>query len=68
MDTIGIHKKLTKKGQTILIISHDINFNELRTYLYGTTASLQKLEAIKLPNVQITNELDKRILAELHSL
>lgn len=68
MDTIGIHKKLAKKGQTILMISHDVNFDELRKHLYGTTASLQKLEAIKLPNLQLNNELDKRILAELHSL
>ncbi len=68
MDTIGIHKKLAKKGQAILMISHDVNFDELRSYLYGTTATLQKLEAIKVPNAQVNNELDKRILAELHSL
>ena len=68
MDTIGIHKKLAKKEQTILMISHDVNFDELRSHLYGTAASLQKLEAIKLPNTQVNNELDKRILAELHSL
>ena len=50
------------------MISHDVNFDELRSHLYGTAASLQKLEAIKLPNTQVNNELDKRILAELHSL
>lgn len=70
MDTIGLYKKLTKewKGQNILIISHDINFNELRPTLYNTKASLKKLEAVKLPSYSIDNELDKRILAELHTL
>lgn len=70
MDTIGIYKKLIKKGegQNILIISHDVNFNELRPTLYNTKASLNKLEAVKLPTYSIDNELDKRILAELHSL
>lgn len=70
MDTIGVYKKLIKKGegQNILIISHDVNFNELRPTLYNTKASLNKLEAVKLPTYSINNELDKRILAELHSL
>ena len=70
MDTIGMYKKLIKKwqGKNILIISHDVNFNELRPTLYDTKASLNKLEAIKLPSYSIDNELDKRILAELHSL
>ncbi|HBB04487.1 TPA: hypothetical protein DCZ39_06445 [Patescibacteria group bacterium] len=52
----------------MLIISHDVNFNELRSTLYDTKASLDKLEAIKLPTYSINNELDKWILAELHSL
>ncbi len=70
MDTIGIYKTLLKKGkgQNILIISHDVNFNELRPTLYNTKASLDKLEAVKLPSYSIDNELDKRILAELHNL
>lgn len=68
MDTIGVYKKLVKKGGNILIISHDVNFDELRTHLYGTKDSLQKLEAIKLPSGPVKNELDKRILAELHNL
>jgi len=70
MDTIGVYKKLIKKweGQNILIISHDVNFNELRPTLYNTKASLNKLEAVKLPTYSIDNELDKWILAELHSL
>lgn len=70
MDTIGIYKKLIKKGagQTILIISHDINFNELRPTLYTTKASLKNLEAVKLPTYSIDNELDKWILAELNNL
>ncbi len=70
MDTIGVYKKLVKKwqGQNILIISHDVNFKELRPTLYNTEASLNKLEAIKLPTYSIDNELDKWILAELHNL
>lgn len=70
MDTIGTYKKLIKKwkGQNILIISHDVNFNELRPTLYNTKASLNKLEAVKLPSYSIDNELDKWILAELHNL
>lgn len=56
------------KGQNILIISHDINFNELRPTLYNTKASINRLEAVKLPTYSIDNELDKRILAELHNL
>ncbi len=70
MDTIGVYKNLIKKwaGQNILIISHDVNFNELRPTLYNTKASLDKLEVVKLPTYSIDNELDKRILAELHSL
>ena len=70
MDTISIYKKLIKKGegQNILIISHDVNFNELRPTLYNTKASIDKLEGIKLPTYSIDNELDKWILAELHSL
>ncbi len=70
MDTIGVYKKLLKKweGQNILIISHDINFNELRPTLYDTLPTLGKLEAVKLPTYSINNELDKRILAELHNL
>ncbi|MFA7298151.1 MAG: class I tRNA ligase family protein [Candidatus Absconditabacterales bacterium] len=70
MDTVDIYKKLIKKGkgQNILVISHDVNFNELRPTIYNTKASLSKLEAIKLPTYSIDNELDKRILAELHNL
>ena len=70
MDTIGVYKKLIKKwtGQNMLIISHDVNFKQLRPTLYTTPATLDKLEAIKLPTYSIDNELDKRILAELHSL
>ncbi len=68
MDTIELHKELAKKGGNIVIISHDVNFDELRSYLYNTKASINKLEAVKLPTDQIANELDKWILAELHNL
>ena len=73
MDTIGVYKKLLKKweGQNILIISHDVNFNELRPAVYNTKSLPEKLkatEAVKLPTYSINNELDKRILAELHNL
>ncbi|MCX6825364.1 MAG: class I tRNA ligase family protein [candidate division SR1 bacterium] len=56
------------KGKNILIISDDTYFKELRTDLYDTKASLEQLEVIKLPTYRINNELDKRILAELHNL
>ena len=70
MDTISVYKKLVKKGegQNILIISHDVNFNELRPTLYNTKTSIDTFETIKLPTYSIDNELDKRILAELHTL
>lgn len=68
MDTISMYKKLIKKEGNILIISHDVNFDELRTYLFNTKTSLSKLEAIALPKNPIVNELDRWILAELHNL
>ena len=70
MDNKGIYDTLLKKekGKTILIISHDINFNDLRKQLYNADTSLTKLEIVKLPTYITTNELDKRILGELHNL
>lgn len=70
MDTIGIYQQLIEKwkGQNILIISHDVNFKQLRSTIYDTKASLDKLEAVQLPTYAINNELDKWILAELHNL
>ena len=50
------------------MISHDINFRSFWQTIYTTEASLHRLEIIKLPNYRIENELDKRILAELHNL
>jgi len=70
MNNIWIYDEILSKerGKTILIISHDINFNELRKQLYTTDASIQNLEAVKLPTYTTSNELDKWILAELHNL
>jgi len=57
-----------EKGENILIISHNSNFHSLRKYLFNWENTLHPLEAIKVPTQPITNELDKRILAELHNL
>jgi isoleucyl-tRNA synthetase len=55
-----------EKWHNILIISHDVVFRPLRQSLYGKENSLSKAEIIKLPNYEITNDLDKRILASLN--
>ena len=70
MDVKWVYNEVIKKWkwETILIIAHDINFRNLRPTLHDTKASLNKLEAVKLPTYSIDNELDKRILAELHNL
>ena len=70
MDTIGIYNQIIEqeKGQNMLIISHDVNFKQLRSTIYDTKVSLDKLEAVQLPTYPIHNELDKWILAELHNL
>lgn len=70
MDNKAVYDELLKKekGKTILIISHDVNFNDLRKQLYDKDSSISRLEAVKLPTYAINNELDKRILAELHNL
>ena len=66
----GLYDELLEKEKwaTVLIISHDINFRNLWPLLYTTEASLHKSEIIKLPTYSIDNELDKRILSELHNL
>ena len=51
-----------------MIVSHEVNFEPLRQSLYGEKVSLSKYEIVKLPNCQITNDLDKWILASLHEL
>ncbi|MEI7920176.1 MAG: phosphoglycerate mutase family protein, partial [bacterium] len=68
--TIQFHTEILEqeKGKNILIIGHENNFAPLRKHLFNAEKSLHPLEAIKLPNSPITNELDKRILAELHNL
>lgn len=68
--TITAHAEVLEqeKGKNILIISHENNFATLRTHLFNTKQTLHTGEAIKLPNSPITNELDRRILAELHNL
>lgn len=70
MDNIGVYEdiKQNEAGKTILIVGHDLNFQELWMTLYQTKQSIERLEAIKLPNAIITNELDKWILAEINSL
>ena len=48
------------------MVSHDINFAELREDLYWKKNNISKWEIIKLPSYQITNDLDRWILATLN--
>ena len=57
-----------EKWNNILIISHDVVFRPLRQSLYGKENSLSKAEIVKLPNCEITNDLDKWILASLNEM
>jgi phosphohistidine phosphatase SixA len=57
-----------EKWNNILIISHDVVFRPLRQSLYGKENSLSKAEIIKLPNYEISNDLDKWILASLNEV
>lgn len=64
------YQEILKKEDwnNVLIVSHEVNFEPLRQSLYGEKVSLSKYEIVKLPNCQITNDLDKWILASLHEL
>lgn len=65
------------RGKRILCVSHNKRFRILRKYLtqanrdvddshIATTYELAHTQAVRLPSAPISNELDKRILAELH--
>jgi isoleucyl-tRNA synthetase len=64
------YTKILKKnpGKNIILLGDEITGKQLWKDAYGTDISLEKWETIKLPTYTITNELDKWILAELHSL
>ena len=55
-----------EKGNNILMVSHDVNFAELRVDLYWKKNNLSKWEIIKLPSYKITNDLDRWRLATLN--
>jgi len=59
-----------EKNRNVLIVAHEVNFVPLWKYLFNEDrgVTVKKLEFVKLPVHQITNELDKRILATLHEL
>lgn len=70
INTTELYKSILKKekGKTVLILSHEVNFKELRNLLYQTQANIGKGEVIAIPTYAINNELDKWILTELHTL
>ena len=59
-------------GQKILITGNQGAFNRIRTDLYTGNEmqgrNMQNLEVVELPTYTITNDLDKRILSELHAM
>jgi hypothetical protein len=52
------------------MVSHEPNFEALRSALYQEEASAKmgKLECVQLPSYPITNELDKWIRAALNEV
>jgi isoleucyl-tRNA synthetase len=75
MDNLALFQELLQqyKGKRMLIISNRGKFARLRSQLYHTEFSeayrnLKNLEVIELPTYTLTNDLDKRILAELHKM
>ncbi|MEI6673375.1 MAG: class I tRNA ligase family protein [bacterium] len=70
-DSISTYEEIIKKeaGKTTLIIAHQENFDQIRSKIYNTKTSGEKIKrAIQLPTYTISNELDKWILAELNNL
>lgn len=55
-------------GKSVLIISDAATTASIWKSLYDTDIILQPGEILLLPNQKITNELDRRILSELHNL
>ena len=58
----------TEKAKNILIVSHDVVFNTLWQDIYWQKATLDKTEIVKLPSYNISNDLDRRILAGVNEL
>ncbi len=57
-----------EKWNNILIVSHDVVFTKLWQAIYGQKANLSKTEIVKLPNYEVSNDLDRWILAWLNEL
>jgi len=70
--TLDIYNKIleSESWKNVLIVSHEPNFQKIRSEFYWEQSKnkLDKLEIIKLPTYKISNELDRRILAELNNL
>ena len=69
--------KETYKGKKVLIVSHKRRFRLMRNHVLDISHevnseemhqhyTLDNIEVVKLPLFQVSNELDKWILAELH--
>jgi broad specificity phosphatase PhoE len=70
-NAVDTYKKLLKKSEgNILIVSHLPQFQNIRKeyYMDDKDIEIHREEFVKLPTHKITNELDKRILAELNNL
>jgi len=81
-EIIKIYEKIISDhaGENVLIVAHDFTFNVIREKIYIWNENefnaqwykrqlwIKNLEIVKLPIYNITNELDKRILAELNKL
>lgn len=70
MDNMWVYTSIKEQypGKNILIVAHDLNFQEIWKKLYGKKETIHPLEIVKLPTMPINNELDKWILAELNNL
>lgn len=62
-----------QEGKNVLIVGHKLTFKTLWSHQMSTSTglhhgNLDTAEIVPFPHYQLTNELDHRILAELHTL
>lgn len=69
-NTEAAYKKIIKKewGKTVLLVASIPQFETIWSAYYASDEKVKRWEITKLPTYKITNELDKRILAELNNL
>ena len=60
--------KTDAPGKSVLIVTDAATIASVRKSLYDTDIVSQPGEVLLLPTHKITNELDRRILSELHNL